>query len=157
MMFKIVSLLQENDLGCAYVQGEPRSDLKDQDQRQAVAELDLALLVAEDDHSGDAADRAAQNRNNKEHGLRNAESALHCTYFIDDHHGKADQIHDDKIEYEHRSCVHGRLLSKIPVLYFISFDAHMQEQNKNSSVLEGKRFPTSICRKNQSKENIPCQ
>ena len=126
-MFKIVSLLQENDLGCAYVQGEPRSDLKDQDQRQAVAELDLALLVAEDDHSRDAADRSAQNGNNKEHGLRNAESALHSTDLIDDHCGKADEIHDKIIQYEHCPCVHENLLSKIPVLYCISFEEDLQD------------------------------
>ena len=42
-------MLQVNDLGCRDVEREPGADLKDQDQRQAVAELDLALLVAEDD------------------------------------------------------------------------------------------------------------
>ena len=127
VMFKIVSLLQENDLGCAYVQGQPGADLKDQDQRKAVAEFDLALLVAEDDHSRDAADRPAQNGNNKEHGFRNTESALHCTYLIYDHSGKADQVHDDKIEYEHCPCVHEHLLSKIPVLYCISFEEELQD------------------------------
>ena len=97
MNSKTVSLLQENNLGCADMKGDPRADLKDQDQGKPVAEFDLALLVAEDHHSSDAAGTAAEDRNNKEHRLRNAESALHRTDLIDDHCGKADQIHDDKI------------------------------------------------------------
>ena len=113
------------------MEGEQRSDLKDQDQRQAVAELDLALFVAEDDHSRNAADGAAENGNNKEHGLRNTESALHRAYLINDHCGKADQVHDDKIEYEHCSCVHELLLSKIPEVYCISFRGDMQEENRS--------------------------
>ena len=51
---------------------EPCGDLKDQDQRQAIPELRFALLVPKNDHSGYTADRAAQNRKNKEHGLRNS-------------------------------------------------------------------------------------
>ena len=77
---------------------EPCGNLKDQDQRQAIPELRFALLVPKNDHSGYTADRAAQNRKNKEHGLRNTESALHCAYLINDHSGKAEQIHNNKIE-----------------------------------------------------------
>ena len=120
-------MLQVNDLGSGDMERQPGADLKDQDQRKAVAEFDLALLVAEDDQSRDAADRPAQNGNNKEHGFRNTESALHCTYLIYDHSGKADQVHDDKIEYEHCPCVHEHLLSKIPVLYCISFEEELQD------------------------------
>ena len=87
--------LQENDLGSCYMKREPCAE------RQAVAELRLALLVAKYDHSRDTAGRASQNRKNKEHGLRNAESALHCAYLINDHSGKAEQVHNEKIEKKH--------------------------------------------------------
>ena len=46
---------------------KPRADLKDQDQGKAIPKLRFALLVPENDHSGYTADRAAQNRKNKEH------------------------------------------------------------------------------------------
>ena len=119
-------MLQVNDLGCRDVEREPGADLKDQDQRQAVAEFGLALLVAEDDHSDDAACGSAEKGNNKEHGLRDAESALHSSYLINDHSGKADQIYDDVIENEHRSRVHKDLLSEIPDDYCIGFGKDMQ-------------------------------
>ena len=93
--------LQENDLGSCYMKREPCADLKDKDQRQTIAELRLALLVAKYDHSRDTAGRTAQNRKNKEHGLRNTESALHCAYLINDHCGKAEQVHNEKIEKKH--------------------------------------------------------
>ena len=108
---------------------KPCADLKDQDRGKAIPKLRFALLVPENDHSGYAADRAAQNRKNKEHGLRNTESALHCAYLINDHSGKAEQIHNEKIEKKHDSCVHERLLSKIPEVYCISLAVHMQEEN----------------------------
>ena len=80
------------------MQREPCSDLKDQDQRKAVTEKDLALLVSEYDHTGNASDTSAQQGNNKEHRFRDTESALHCAYLINDHGGKADEVHDEKIE-----------------------------------------------------------
>ena len=106
------------------------ADLKDQDQRKAVAEKRLALLMPKDDHTRDTADRTAQYGENKEHRLRNTESALHCTYLINDHGGKAEQINDDKIENKHDSCIHKLLLSKIPDDYSIIFHLHMQGKNK---------------------------
>ena len=121
--------LQENNLGSTYMKCEPCGDLKDQDQRQAIPELRFALLVPKNDHSGYTADRAAQNRKNKEHGLRNTESALHCAYLINDHSGKAEQIHNEKIENKHYSCIHECLLSKIPDEYSIIFYLYMQGKN----------------------------
>ena len=122
--------LQENNLGSPYMKCKPGTDLKDQDQGKAVPELRFAFLVTKDDHSGDTAGGAAQDRKNKEHGLRDAESALHCAYLINDHSGKTEQIHHKKIEYDHSSCIHKLLLSKIPDDYSIIFHLYMQGKNK---------------------------
>jgi hypothetical protein len=91
-----------------------------------MAECRLSVLVVEAEHAGRASGRFAQKRKKKEHGFRNAESALHSKYLIYDHCGKADQVQDEKIQYEHCSCIHEDLLSEIPEVYCIGFSLDMQ-------------------------------
>lgn len=101
------SPLHDGNLQWRFNNDNNEQNLQNKYQGHTIHKIPVSCLVMKYPHTDDGTDTSADDGNDKECGLWYAPKLFDCLSLINAHHGKAGQIHHDKIHRNNTEYCHG--------------------------------------------------